>query len=194
MIGALRENPGLKKYLLLFSALGIGYMVVEIAFFQKLMLYIGQPQMALTVLLFSLLLGGGLGSLLSSFIARKSPRGGAFAAFAVVLLIVILMFLFRPIYATSLDPRLASLLLILPLGAIMGCPFPIAMRYLGAHKFGGFTSLMWGINGIASVLGSALAMIVGISWGFTAALILGAVVYACVAGLFWSLRTETLSI
>lgn len=190
MLGTLRESPQAKKFLLLFSALGIGYMVVEIALFQKLMLYIGQPQMALTVLLFSLLLGGGSGSLLSSFMARRSPKGGAFAALAAASLIVILMFLFRTIYSTSLDPRLASMLLILPLGAIMGCPFPIAMRYLGLHKFEGFTSLMWGVNGIASVLGSALAMIVGISWGFTAALLTGAVVYVCAAGLFWSLRKE----
>lgn len=191
MLDQLRENPNLKKYLLLFSALGIGYMVIEIAFFQKLMLYIGQPQMALTVLLFSLLLGGGLGSLLSSFIARKSLIGAVIAALGIAFTIILLMFLFQPIYAMPLDPRLASFLLILPLGVLMGCPFPIAMRYLRIHKFESFTSLMWGVNGIASVLGSALAMIVGISWGFTSALIAGAVVYACAAVLFWRIKKET---
>ncbi len=188
VLEALRENPRLKRYLLLFSALGIGYMLIEISFFQKLMLYIGQPQMALTVLLFSLLLGGGAGSLLSSFIARGSTRGGAYVALGVTILIVALAFLFRPIYAAFPDPRIASMSLILPLGIVLGCPFPIAMNHLRLHAFQDFTSLMWGINGIASVLGSALAMIIGISWGFTAALMIGAAVYLCAAGLFWRLR------
>jgi len=34
-------------------------------------------------------------------------------------------------------------------------------------------------------------MIVGISWGFTSALIAGAVVYACAAVLFWRIKKET---
>jgi hypothetical protein len=50
---------------------------------------------------------------------------------------------------------------------------------LGRH-----TAKMWGLNGLASVFGSALAMIVGISWGFSRALILGAAIYVVVALLF----------
>ncbi|HJW75603.1 MAG TPA: hypothetical protein VJ787_08035, partial [Thermoleophilia bacterium] len=41
-LGALRQGAGLKVYLVLFSLLGLGYMLVEIAFFQRLTLYISQ--------------------------------------------------------------------------------------------------------------------------------------------------------
>ena len=67
-IGQLRQDPRLKGYLVLFSALGLGYMLIEIAFFQKLSPYIARPQVALTVLLFSLLLGGGIGAALTSLL------------------------------------------------------------------------------------------------------------------------------
>ena len=53
---------------------GMGFMLVEIAFFQKLMLSIGQPVLALTVLLFSLLVGVGTGSLLSARVHRSLKR------------------------------------------------------------------------------------------------------------------------
>jgi hypothetical protein len=36
---------------------------------------------------------------------------------------------------------------------------------------------MWGINGIGSVLGSAMTIVVAITFGFTVALLLGATCY-----------------
>ncbi|HEY9595094.1 MAG TPA: hypothetical protein VHE79_11490, partial [Spirochaetia bacterium] len=41
--GALREKPALKRLLLLFAALGVAYMLVEISLFQRIMLFIDQP-------------------------------------------------------------------------------------------------------------------------------------------------------
>ena len=75
-------------------------------------------------------------------------------------------------------------LLVLPLGILMGCPFPLALRSLGKDGLEDHTALLWGVNGVASVLGSALAMIIGLSWGFSGALFLGAGVYVGVGVLF----------
>jgi hypothetical protein len=44
----------------------------------------------------------------------------------------------------------------------------------------GYIPWMWGINGISSVLGSALTIVVAISFGFTEALLLGAACYSIV--------------
>jgi spermidine synthase len=183
-VGALRKSPTLKAYLLLFFALGIGYMLIEIAFFQKLTLYLGQPQRALTVLLFSLLLGGGIGSLLTSLLRRAAPRGGAALSVGVALLVAVLVFVFAKVFEIGVDPRIASTIVILPLGILMGCPFPLAVRALNAHGFKSHTAVMWGVNGVASVFGSALAMIVGISWGFSRALFIGIAIYLAIAALF----------
>jgi hypothetical protein len=140
--------------------------------------------MALSLLLFSLLLGGGIGSLLTSVVGRGRSGAGAAVALAVALLIVVLALLFPKLYATGIDPRIATLILTLPVGILMGCPFPLAIRGLGVHGFERHTAVMWGVNGVASVFGSALAMTIGISWGFSRALFAGAALYVAVAALF----------
>ena len=192
-IPALRAFPRIKVHLGLFYALGIGYMLVEIALFQKLTLYLGQPQRALTVLLFSLLVGSGIGSLLTSLPWFHKRTTGPAAALGVAVVIVSLTFLLQKVFATGIDPRLAAVLVTLPLGILMGCPFPIAVRRLAADGFEAQVSVMWGVNGVASVLGSAQAMMLGITWGFSSALFAGAAVYVGVGVLLAVLAVPELA-
>ncbi|MCL5734219.1 MAG: hypothetical protein M1274_01290 [Actinobacteria bacterium] len=189
-IGTLRAGNRLKTYLALFFLLGLGYMVVEISLFQKLSLYISQPQMSLTVLLFSLLLGGGIGSLLTGLLKRNRLRTAAMLAVVAAIVVVALSMVFPRAFSFGMSPRLTAITLILPLGIVMGCSFPLIMKSLGAEALGDHTAVLWGVNGAASVLGSALAMIIGISWGFSRALFLGAAIYVLVAvGLLLLART-----
>src|SRR5207245_7476531 len=51
--------------LLYFVAIGLGYILVEIAFIQRFVLFLGHPTYALTVVIFLLLLSSGAGSLAS---------------------------------------------------------------------------------------------------------------------------------
>jgi hypothetical protein len=183
-IGQLRQDPRLKGYLVLFSALGLGYMLIEIALFQKLSPYIARPPVALTVLLFSLLLGGGIGAALTSLLARARRSVAAPLSLCIAGLVTVLAFAFPSAFELGLDPRLTAVLLVLPLGILMGCPFPLALRSLGKEGLEKHTALLWGVNGVASVLGSALAMIIGLSFGFSGALFLGAGVYIGVGVLF----------
>jgi len=185
--GALRVYPSLKLFLLLFSTLGVGYMLIEIALFQKLMLFVGQPQMALTVLLFSLLLGGGLGSFVSSLLRGNAARAVAFISLGVAIAVAFLSLFFPSLFGLGLSPRVTAMALLIPLGFLMGFPFPLAIRLTDRHGLGSNVSVMWGVNGIASVLGSALSMIVGISIGFSWALALGAVLYVLAAIIFLAL-------
>ncbi len=187
---ALLEQPGLKLFLLLFSALGGGYMLVEIAFFQRLMLYIGQPAKALTVLLFSLLLGGGLGSLLASLIRKRAARAVAFISLATALLVALASSFFPRLFALGLGPQATATAILFPLGVLMGFPFPLAIRQTDVLGMGAQIPVMWGVNGIASVLGSALAMIVGMTVGFSWALLLGALLYVLAAVLFFRLPEQ----
>jgi hypothetical protein len=60
----------------------------------------------------------------------------------------------------------------------------MAMKLMDAQGFGAHVSVMWGVNAIASVLGSVLSIIVALRVGFSWALIMGAVSYALVALLF----------
>ncbi len=61
--------------LLYFVAVGLGYILVEIAFIQRFVLFLGHPTYALTVVIFLLLLASGGGSLLSRRCLSETARG-----------------------------------------------------------------------------------------------------------------------
>src|SRR5262249_46634720 len=55
------SGPGVRP-LLYFVAVGLGYILVEVAFIQRFVLFLGHPTYALTVVVFLLLLSSGVGS------------------------------------------------------------------------------------------------------------------------------------
>jgi len=176
-----------------FALLGAGFMLVEIALIQKLVLYLGYPVLSLSVILFALLLGGGLGSLTSQrWGVTSASRVAGVAALGVVAYGVLLQYGQGPVVAATLgwDIRLRCLLtmlMLLPLGVALGMPFPTGLRALGARS-PSFVPWMWGINGLMSVVGSVGAMMVAKFWGFQATLWCGWAVYALAAVLALSGR------
>jgi spermidine synthase len=175
------EYPQLKIFLLIFFLLGIAFMNIEIAFLQKLNLYLGQPVLALTVLLFSILLGTGLGSFSSALFKKHLNRIIAFASLGIILLTILYINFLTEIFSIELDPKMTAMLFLLPLGFFLGFPFPLSIRLMKEHNLEDYIHWMWGVNGIASVVGSALTMIIGILIGFYGALYLGAILYGIIA-------------
>ena len=66
-----RQSPVPLVY---FIAVGLGYILVEIAFIQRFVLFLGHPTYALTVVVFLLLLSSGMGSLASRSWLDKAGR------------------------------------------------------------------------------------------------------------------------
>jgi len=173
-----------------FAGIGLGFMLVEVCLAQKLILYLGYPTLSLAVILFALLLGGGLGSLLTQSWARtRLATGAAVAAAAVVALVVGLgpaHGLDRLFGATLAWPILARTIaaaaVLLPLGLALGTQFPSGVRRLEGRN-AGLVPWMWATNGTASVLGSVGAMCAAKLWGFQVVLLLGALSYVVVAAL-----------
>ena len=64
--------------LLYFIAVGLGYILVEIAFIQRFVLFLGHPVYALTVVVFLLLLSSGAGSMVSAAGGWLRLRGSGF--------------------------------------------------------------------------------------------------------------------
>lgn len=189
---AVRADRRLKAGVVLFFALGVGYMMIEIAFFQRLIVFFGQPQKALSVLLVSLLLGNGVGSLLSAGGTPRTVRWkAATAALGVAFLVVPAMWLFPVAVAAGMDAQWGAVGFLVPLGVLMGMPLPLAIRSLDTQGRGGYVAALWGVNGVASVAGSALAMIVGISVGFVWAVGLGALLYAAASILSIGLKKNS---
>ena len=60
-----QARSGRSVRVLYFVAIGLGYILAEIAFIQRFVLFLGHPTYALTVVVFLMLLSSGLGSLWS---------------------------------------------------------------------------------------------------------------------------------
>jgi len=179
--------PGAKLLVAVFAALGVAFMLVEVALFQKLMLLIGQPVQSLTTLLFALLLGSGVGSGISAHFKKRLETVVAVSSFLAAALITLSAVLVPRLPPLPDAGRLAWLLL-LPLGVSLGFAFPLSVRLLRAAGSEDVIPWMWGINGVGSLVGSALAMVLGILVGFSFALYLGAGLYVGVAVLQLALR------
>lgn len=190
-----RPSPSMLAY---FAALGIAFMVIEIPTIQKLTVYLGQPVYSLAVVLFSLLLSSGLGSLWSSrWPLADVPRRIRRVFPALVCVILLHTFLNTAILKLTLPLPLGvrmavAVALLLVLGFLMGIPFPVGIRWVGAQRQG-IVPWLWGINGVMSVVGAALATALSIHLGFRTTMLISAVVYA-LAGVFLFLETQATDI
>jgi len=164
-----------------FALLGLGYLFVEIPLMQRAILFLGHPARAVTTVLFSLLLFSGVGSALSSKLKVRAPwvLGGLVVMISVVA--VCLPWAFDALLPLSWSLRLAaSVILLAPLGMLMGLPFPLGLGYLG-HVAPDRLPWAWAANGAASVVASVLAALLALSVGFAGVLAAGAAVYAVAA-------------
>jgi len=67
-------------------------------------------------------------------------------------------------------------MLLAPLGLLMGMPFPMGIKIV-SEQAREIVPWVWGVNGATSVLGSVLAVMLSINFGFRAALVVGTVIY-----------------
>ena len=179
--------------LLYFVVVGLGYILVEIAFIQRFVLFLGHPTYALTVVVFLLLLSSGAGSLASRrwLVETKRTRIPLTFIVAALLLYVFIMpgLLNRLVGLPFAVKLLVSALLLVPLGFAMGMPFPTGLRALASVPVPEFPAprtieadensveWAWAMNAASSVLGSVLAMVIAIRFGLNITLACGALAY-----------------
>ncbi len=173
------------RVLAYFTMLGLAFLLVEIPLAQRFILFIGQPVTALAVVLFAILLFSGLGSL-------SAPRWPIRLALALLVAVAVLTpFALRAVFALALGWTLAAriavaVLSLAPLGLLMGVPFARGMA-LVEQVAPGLIPWGWAINGSASVMSGVLAVMIALSWGFSAVLWLGALAYAVALLAIWGL-------
>jgi hypothetical protein len=180
-----------------FAALGLGFILIELALFQKLILLLGNPTMTFAILLFTLLLSSGSGSLLSSRIARNNMKNLVFVIAGVAGLGILYVIFLPPIvYSTIAEPfevkAAISAAVLAPIGFLMGMPFPTGVRLLKAH-LPEYVPWMWAINGAFSVLGAVLAIALGIMYGSSYALILGISIYLIALAISFASKKKTIT-
>ena len=182
---------------LYFLALGLAFLFMEIAFIQKFILFLGHPLYAVAVVLTGFLLFAGIGSGVASRFSRRveawaAARPGrprlsaipvAVAGIAAisVLYVVILPGVFEALSHLADDAKVAvAFALIAPLAFLMGMPVPLGLTRVWAAA-PALVPWAWGVNGCASVLSALLATLIAMNFGFSAVVVLGAVLYALAA-------------
>ncbi len=178
--------------LLYFIAVGLGYILVEISFIQRFVLFLGHPVYALTVVVFLLLL--------SRPDTNQIWLPLVLIAAALLLYVAVLPGLLERLVGLPFIVKLlVSTGLLVPLGFAMGVPFPTGLRavargIVGApvspadDASGNLIEWAWAMNAASSVLGSVLAIIIAIQLGFSVTLATGAGAYLVALLLTTTLR------
>jgi hypothetical protein len=167
-----------------FGLLGISFMLVEIEFFHLFALLLGKPTLTFAIVLCSLLVCSGLGSLFGERVAEGSrARLAALFATLTALLLGFATFGARTIdslVGLDLGMRVvATIAIVGPIAFLMGIPMPAGMRLLRERR----DLMLWGwaLNGALSVFASVAAMYLAIHYGIGFTFAVGCAGYA-VAG------------
>jgi hypothetical protein len=166
--------------LIYFSALGLGFMFIEMVLIQRFILYFGNPLYAAAAVITAVLVFSGVGSLISSALdaSRFTIMACLAGAAAGVLLYAGLL---TPLLRQTIDLALSvkmvcALVFIAPLSVLMGMPFPLGLRLVRQLSPENI-SWAWSVNGCSSVISVVLAAILAIEFGFVT-------VMAAAAGLY----------
>jgi hypothetical protein len=186
LIGLLFFRPafkrnGLGRVPLYFVGLGLGFMLIEIPLVQKFTLLLGHPIRSFVIAIPALLAGGGLGSLASNWKPFSLHR--RYLPLLIIPIVLSMVYLLQGQFVQdrivpSLTLRIFfTVAVLLPLGFFLGMPFPMGIRMLCGGRKRQTIPLMWGLNGIMSIGGSVLAVIISMKMGFSYSLALGGLVY-----------------
>jgi len=162
-----------------FGLIGTAFMLVEIALMQKYQLFLGSPIYALILVLTSILLFSGIGSLTSSRFSSGLKKACILAVPALLLACALgLDSLFEATQSQLFSVRaVIALASLFPLFFCMGVPFPFGLSMARAHLPGEMTALLYGINGAFGTVGVTLSLLLSVYFGFALTFYLGLALY-----------------
>ncbi len=154
--------------------LGLAYMLIQSYLFQSLNLYLNNPLMSFSLLLFAFLLGNGIGSFLSNYIKENRIR----VIIPVICLLLIILF----IEVFFLIPNISGnnfelFVLVLVPALFIGIPFPILLLELAEYDNLNAISILLGISGIAGFLGAVITLVIATIIGYTIIFYLSVIIY-----------------
>jgi hypothetical protein len=164
------EIPRRWAFLTYFGGLGLGFIMIEIVFVQRFLLFLGQPVYSFAVVLAGLLAFSGMGAFLVSRF-RENIHAMLIPVFALLLTVLFLISIAsQSIFMIALGlPLLWRIVIVIfmlaPIGILLGMPFPIGLLVVG-EEAPAFVPWAWGVNGFFTVLGSIGASILGMAFGF----------------------------
>jgi hypothetical protein len=199
-----------KYYLLFATCIGLGFMFFEITLIQKFLLILGTPVLALTAILFSILIATGIGSYASGRLFPARPARAILVSIPLISVLTMAYYfliddvIYQGIVLPIYERIILTVIFLAPIGFLMGFQFPSIIRLatgrnrkyadviqsqIGSNKkFDDSNNLslkeinetndhnvtlIWGVNIIASVIGSVLAVISSMVVGLNNTLLVG---------------------
>jgi len=148
-----------------FFGIGAGFILVELYFIYRFVLFCGDPVISMMLVLSGVLIATSIGSLISQHVSRPA-LGTVLPALGVVMgaTALLLETMSEKLLQLAWLPTLLCLIAaLLPVGLLMGIPFPALMRHFLVSPQ--LRAYAWAVNGCASVLGSIFAAQVAITCG-----------------------------
>jgi spermidine synthase len=177
-----------------FAAIGAGFMLIQIGLMQRFSVYLGHPTYAVAIILFSMILATGIGSLISDRIPIEQKKGAVIAIPVITACVIaIVATALQPIFVGTIQYPLLSRAMITvgvvaPTAIMLGMFFPMGLRLVSRLSEDAMP-WMWGINGACGVLSSVIAVAIsmwsGIHTNFYVALVIYALI-AVPASILWS--------
>ncbi len=172
----LRKGADLLRASVYFPALGLGFLMIEIAAIEAASLLLTDRTLAFALVMTSMLIFSGIGAML----AGRLPPGRAlpWAAGCVIawcgIMLAILPGGLVPALSLGFAARVVLVLLsVAPVSVALGMPFPLGLARLGG---GAALPWAWGLNGAFSVVATPLANLIatkaGHNWLLAAAVLL----------------------
>ena len=172
-------GPWVMRAILYFSGLGLGFLFLEIFLIERASFYLNDRTSGFALVLTSMLIFSGLGSMLENrFEAR--PRRAVAMAVAVLLAWGGLMLAgLQPFLLATLDwpwavRAILVMLAVAPPSLALGLPFPLGLSRMGQ---GGFLPWAWGLNGAFSVISTPLANLIALQFGYDRVLLAALLLY-----------------
>lgn len=173
--------PGMSGDIVYFACLGLGFIMLQVVLIQIFHKLIGFPVHTFVLVISTMLLSAGLGSVCSAKFLRIAGNRTPVVFLMIIIygLVFILSFekLFYLLLSFSLPVRLIfGALMIAPLAFFLGMPFPIGILGLTTVNQAAIP-WAWALNGFFTVLGGYLAIVISIKTSFTTVLFLAMFIY-----------------
>ncbi len=161
----------LAPFLVFFSSIGIGYLMIQLFAVEKITFFLGSPVYALSISLASFLLWGGLGSIVAQKVSLSKTTGvlKIILSCFILLCLAFIWFIYQALptlngLEISVKIAVAVGLLAIPAG-VSGIIFPLGLREVSRINQI-VVPWMWGVDGVASVVGSVMFVLVAFALGF----------------------------
>lgn len=144
-----------------FGIIGFAFMLIQIALLQRFSVYLGHPTYTLSIVLFSMLLFTGIGSLVSERLTDVRAARVRIVPLGIALSLAVTALILPTVISHTITLGLASRTAIVlafaaPISMLLGMCFPIGVRLTSDTP--SVVAWAWGVNGAFGVLASILAV------------------------------------